>query len=304
MNFNIIVQNKIAAPDETAPVIVCGNNGYVIDFIFDSEWDEYEIKNAVFNFKRNGKKKTIEVVFTGTQCNVPILSGIDEVEIGVYAGELQTTTPAKFACRKSALCDVSKIEDVPKDVYSQLLELLKNHYPLETAIEAKNAADYAYNQIEKANQLIKKTFVDIYATLADKIDGQYISAMVEGTTLWENPNPTEEFPAQTIALDLAQYDRIAVTADDYNYTEICYEKNTDYKLWRHFTDGAVGRTVSFNDEGVSIGSYSAGMSVNNSLLIPLKIVGYKKYIPEETPSIEHALDEIINVQNQYIEGAE
>lgn len=103
MNFVINVADKIATVVD-APVIICGNSDYVIDFTFDSEWDDYEEKTARFKFKKDGKKGYIDVLFSGTQCNVPILSDIDMVEIGVYAGNLSTTTGAKVDCERSILC--------------------------------------------------------------------------------------------------------------------------------------------------------------------------------------------------------
>ena len=136
MNFSIDVTNKVAVP-VNPPEIVCGNSSYVIDFTFDSEWDMYGIKTAVFTYKRNGQVKFIEIVFEGTRCCVPILSGIDEVSVGVYAGDLKTTTPATLVCKKSALCDITKHEDPPYEVYSQLLQIVNDNYTVAAVTELK-----------------------------------------------------------------------------------------------------------------------------------------------------------------------
>lgn len=100
-------------------------------------------------------------------------------------------------------------------------------------------------------------------------------ALLGGDMIWENPTPNDEFKAQTIELDLSEYKRIAVVGDEYEGRVVCHEKNTSYKLWRFTSDGCVGRSVTFNDTGVSIGSYSSGFNTNNSMLIPQKIIGYK-----------------------------
>lgn len=121
MNFVINVADKIATVVD-APVIICGNSDYVIDFTFDSKWDEYVEKTARFKFKKDGKKAYIDVLFSGTRCNVPILSNIDMVEIGVYAGNLSTTTGARVDCEKSILCGDGVHTPPPEDVYNQLLE--------------------------------------------------------------------------------------------------------------------------------------------------------------------------------------
>lgn len=125
MNFVINVADKIATVVD-APVIICGNSDYVIDFTFDSEWDGYVEKTARFKFKKDGKKRYIDVLFSGTQCNVPILTDIDMVEIGVYAGNLSTTTGASVDCEKSILCGDGIHTPPPEDVYNQIMEEMQD----------------------------------------------------------------------------------------------------------------------------------------------------------------------------------
>lgn len=123
MKINIIVEGKIATV-VGSPVIVCGNSDYVIGFEFDKEWDEFEYKTARFRFWKNGVQKMQEVAFKGNECIVPKLTNIDEVKVGVYAGDLYTTVPAKIVCERSILCGDPTHEDPPKDVYNQLMELI------------------------------------------------------------------------------------------------------------------------------------------------------------------------------------
>lgn len=122
-DISIIVSDKIAhAPD--APVIVCGNSDYVLNFTLDSEWDAYDTKTARFEYAADGELKYQDVVFSGSSVSAPIITGAAFVEIGLYAGDLHTTTPARVPCRRSILCDSPTHADPPKDVYNQLLELL------------------------------------------------------------------------------------------------------------------------------------------------------------------------------------
>lgn len=119
---------KISVVDKVAsavgsPVIVCGNSNYKITFTFDNEWGAYQEKTARFTFIRDGILKYIDVLFSGNSCTVPILSNIERVSIGVYAGDLRTTTGAEIRCRKSILClGGLKHELPPEDVYNQILE--------------------------------------------------------------------------------------------------------------------------------------------------------------------------------------
>lgn len=104
----VFVHNKVAmAPPDAR--IVCGNSDYVIDFHFDADWDGIEEKIALFTFKRNNCPDSAKVEFTGTSVEVPVLHGIKQVQVGVYAGNLQTTTGAKIPC------DLSILDTAPED---------------------------------------------------------------------------------------------------------------------------------------------------------------------------------------------
>lgn len=121
--IQMTITEKIAAVRD-APVIVCGNSDYTIQFTFDSEWDDYEEKTAEFRYWRNGERKKDEVLFSGDTVSIPILRDIDEVEIGVYAGNLRTSTPARIPCARS-ITDGDAVHDPPTpDVYNQLMEYL------------------------------------------------------------------------------------------------------------------------------------------------------------------------------------
>ena len=118
-NIIIIVREKIArAFDDTH--IVCGNSDYIAVFDFDAEWDAYETKTARFIW--NGKYT--DVVFTGTRCPVPVITGAFGVLVGVYAGDLHTTTAATVDTEKSILCRNGLPADPPPDVYAQIIAML------------------------------------------------------------------------------------------------------------------------------------------------------------------------------------
>lgn len=122
-DISITVADKIAHASGS-PVIVCGNSDYVLNFTLDSEWDSYDTKTARFEYAADGELKYQDVVFSGLSVSAPIITGAAFVEIGLYAGDLHTTTPARIPCRRSILCDSPTHADPPKDVYNQLMELL------------------------------------------------------------------------------------------------------------------------------------------------------------------------------------
>ena len=117
---NIAVRNKIARTDEEQAQIVCGNSDYTIKFDFDEEWSAETIKTARFIFASNSKY--IDVQFSGDECHMPIISDTTSVLVGVFAGNLRTTTGALI---HSIPCitdpDGTPVEPTP-DVYAQLME--------------------------------------------------------------------------------------------------------------------------------------------------------------------------------------
>lgn len=119
--MRVTVKNKIARGDKT--VIICNNTDYTVEFLFDDgDWDAYEIKTARFIYA--GKYQ--DVVFTGNSCKVPVIPDAAELSVGVSAGDLRTTTPARFKCQRSILSG-DPVHDPPEtDVYNQLLEQIRN----------------------------------------------------------------------------------------------------------------------------------------------------------------------------------
>ena len=124
MIINVRVQNKVAQVVDV-PVIICGNSGYTVNFTFDSEWDAYDVKTARFTWVRYGEKQYTDVSFTGNSVDVPVLSDIVAVFVGVFAGNLSTTTPAKVACQRSILCaeGVKMLKGDPGDPGRSLVDV-------------------------------------------------------------------------------------------------------------------------------------------------------------------------------------
>lgn len=120
-NITVTVQNKRATPD--ASVIVCGNSDYTITFAFDDEWTDYGAKTARFVYRAGGNAEHIDVVFDGDTVQVPVLSQTRYVLVGVFAGNLHTTTPARIPCALS-VCDYSggRAEAPHDEVYDQIME--------------------------------------------------------------------------------------------------------------------------------------------------------------------------------------
>lgn len=141
--LHISVSDKIATYCQRDGDIVCGNSDYQIEFAFDSEWESYSNKTARFVVYRSGNNKRAyeDVDFTGTICPVPIFTNVQRVEVGVYAGELCTTTPAAIACKLSILCPDVK----PTEAYD-------GRYASEAKAAAESAEAAAVRSEEAANR--------------------------------------------------------------------------------------------------------------------------------------------------------
>jgi lysophospholipase L1-like esterase len=97
--LHINVTNKIAKYQVRDGDIVCDNTGYKVAFSFDSEWNDHADKTARFIW--NGAYKDVDIV--DGECEVPKIIDATEVFVGVYAGEMKTTTDARIPCVKSVL---------------------------------------------------------------------------------------------------------------------------------------------------------------------------------------------------------
>ena len=118
--IRIIVDDGVATVAGHNNPIVCGNEDYEVEFVFDKAWDDHPVKTARFVY--NGK--TIDVVFEGTTVAVPKLRNTSKVSIGVYSGETKTTTAAVIRCIPSVLCPGGVPDEPTPDVYGQLVDLI------------------------------------------------------------------------------------------------------------------------------------------------------------------------------------
>ena len=123
MNIQINVTNKRAVVVGT-PVIVCENSDYTVAFAFDAEWAGRDTKTARFVYVQDGAVKYTDVVFIGNTVDVPTLTNIREVRVGVFSGDLCTTTPATIPCELSIRCGTGAPIDPTPSQYDQIMALL------------------------------------------------------------------------------------------------------------------------------------------------------------------------------------
>lgn len=102
--------------------------------------------------------------------------------------------------------------------------------------------------------------------------------------LWTNPNPTTNFAAQTVSLDLTDYSGVIVEINKSGTSQILttrvYAKKTDdFSVFGcgYIADVSIARNIlAVNDTGVQFGAVNTGTEV----CIPYKIYGVKEYVVE------------------------
>lgn len=258
--INISVENKIAEADGT--LYVCGNSDFVAKFAFDAEWEAYENKTARFCYNNS----YVDVVFTGDKCPVPIISGTYFFNIGVYAGDLHTTTPARVPCKKSILCDTGFPADPPDDVYNQIMAKLNSLGSADPEAIAKAVADYlAAHPIEETDPTVPEW------AKAD-ITGATIGQIAKITAVDASGVPTAWSPVDMPSggggetwEKIAEIDFDVDAANDVSVWE--YKNLPNYKELAYRKVSLVGGTET--NSGLSI-------SVNGSISQPSSIAYPKK----------------------------
>ena len=116
--IKIKIENKIAKPLNNC--VICDNSDYTVKFIFDEEWEKEPLRIARFIWN----KQYVDVQFTGDTCEVPVVSKTNNLAIGVYAGDLRTTTPAILVCHMSILSEDVIEHSVTPSEYEEIMKLL------------------------------------------------------------------------------------------------------------------------------------------------------------------------------------
>ena len=99
--------------------VVCGNSDYTVRFDFDEEWAEYFAKTARF-VTEDGSYTDVQ--FEGNDCTIPILRNTRTLLVGVFAGNLRTTTAALIHAVPCITDPDGTPADPTPDVYAQLME--------------------------------------------------------------------------------------------------------------------------------------------------------------------------------------
>ena len=120
--IHISVREGVALQTDHTPYIT-GDGEYRVVFDLEKEWEAHPLRTA--RFQTEGAY--VDVVFRGNQCRVPVFTYARTLEVGIFAGNLRTTTPARIFLREGIRSAWGSPEAPAPNVYDQLMEALEDN---------------------------------------------------------------------------------------------------------------------------------------------------------------------------------
>ena len=149
-DINITVAHKVAVSDTQS--IVCDNSDYMVHWTLDEEWGAYDTK-TMRTIYMDGTFE--DKVFSGDTSEMPVCTVPGVVQIGLFAGDIRTSRVAILRALPSVRSAAGAPEDPPKNVYDQLMEIIKGMGVVDPDDIANAVADYlAAHPIEETDPTV------------------------------------------------------------------------------------------------------------------------------------------------------
>lgn len=117
----IKVTDKVPELVSGPPYVVCDNSDYTVVWQLDEEWAQFEHRTMQVNYKDGTYER---VLFTGDTCALPALPVPGPVHVGLFAGDIHTTRPARLLAVRSATTDSGEERDPMPNGYAQAIKAL------------------------------------------------------------------------------------------------------------------------------------------------------------------------------------
>lgn len=111
------VPELVSGPD----YVVCDNSDYTVVWQLDEEWAQFEHRTMQVNYKDGTYER---VLFTGDTCALPAIPVPGPVHVGLFAGDIRTTRPARLLAVRSATTDSGEERDPMPNGYAQAIKAL------------------------------------------------------------------------------------------------------------------------------------------------------------------------------------
>lgn len=117
----IKVVDKVPIVASGPQYVVCDNSDYTVVWQLDEEWAQFEHRTMQVNYKDGTYER---VLFTGDSCTLPAIPVSGPVHVGLFAGDIHTTRPARLLAVRSATTDNGEERDPMPNGYAQAIEAL------------------------------------------------------------------------------------------------------------------------------------------------------------------------------------
>ena len=117
----IKVVDKVPIVVSGPQYVVCDNSDYTVVWQLDEEWAQFESRTMQVNYKDGTYER---VLFTGNSCALPAIPVSGPVHVGLFAGDIHTTRPARLLAVRSATTDSGEERDPMPNGYAQAIEAL------------------------------------------------------------------------------------------------------------------------------------------------------------------------------------
>ena len=117
----IKVTDKVPELVSGPEYVVCDNSDYTVVWQLDEEWAQFEHRTMQVNYKDGTYER---VLFTGDTCALPAIPVPGPVHVGLFAGDIHTTRPARLLAVRSATTDSGEERDPMPNGYTQAIEAL------------------------------------------------------------------------------------------------------------------------------------------------------------------------------------
>lgn len=266
-------------------------NSVELQVAFDSSWDSYITKTATFYTSKNsdvisvlmsnkiGQSRTVRCVVPFEVLTESCILYIGMNGITADGERMKTSSVVKYSIVEGAVTG-NKTLTPTMNLYQQYLAALK----------------------ETATPVIETVAKNVEALLADEMEtlrseavatNEAARAMLEalqGTVLWENPDPTVSFEATTIPMDLSEYKtfRVVYSAEKTVSYTMEYTSHSELSISRkdivYNLTTVVSpvypfsyRPIKITDTAITIydGYWYNNSDSKNNIFIPVQIIGYK-----------------------------
>lgn len=117
----IKVVDKVPIVVSGPQYVVCDNSDYTVVWQLDEEWAQFESRTMQVNYKDGTYER---VLFTGNSCALPAIPVPGPVHVGLFAGNIHTTRPARLLAVRSATTDSGEERDSMPNGYAQAIKAL------------------------------------------------------------------------------------------------------------------------------------------------------------------------------------